>query len=375
MEIKYIGYYDTVENKVENRKYVLSATNKMLYIISAIHKCGYNVRILSKSITLNSKCCSPKTIILNNKSILKLPFSLGRGSKIRNVLDRRIIDVQLMLMMLKASPQDIIILYHNLDPFFIIRSTKAIKKYKLILEIEEIYGDVANDKKLSNKELDFFKIADSYIFPTELLNQKINTENKPYVIVDGTYKVEEDRNCKFDDGKIHGVYAGTLDPRKGGALTAVKTGAYLDESYHIHIIGFGSESDKKYLQDQINIISANTKCTITYDGLYSGEEYIRFIQKCHFGFSTQMPGAAFNETSFPSKVLSYLANGLRVVSVRIKVLEMSKVNDLLYYYDENDPKEIAKVIIKIDMNDNYDSREVIKKLDKEFCEKIQKIWE
>ena len=44
---------------------------------------------------------------------------------------------------------------------------------------------------------------------------------------------------------MEGVYAGTYDPRKGGVLAAVAAGQYLDDKYHIHIIGFGDEQDEK----------------------------------------------------------------------------------------------------------------------------------
>ena len=39
-KIYYLGYYDIPENSAENRNYVLSASNKMTYIIEATEKCG-----------------------------------------------------------------------------------------------------------------------------------------------------------------------------------------------------------------------------------------------------------------------------------------------------------------------------------------------
>ena len=112
---------------------------------------------------------------------------------------------------------------------------------------------------------------------------------------------------------------------------------------------------------------------ISYDGLLMGSDYIRFLQSCHVGLSTQDPNASFNETSFPSKVLSYLANGLRVVSIRMKSLERSSIGHLLYYYDVNTPKGIASAIESINFNIPYDSRIVIQELDQKFVLEIQKI--
>ena len=215
----------------------------------------------------------------------------------------------------------------------------------------------------------FFELADAYIFSSTQLEKRINTKQKKYAICLGTYQVEPDRGIRFHDGKIHVVYAGTFDPRKGGAIAAA--GEFLPENYHIHIIGFGSEKDKKYLLNKIEEVSKKSKCTVTYDGLKSGEEYIRFIQSCDIGLSTQNPDAAFNETSFPSKVLSYLANGLRVVSIRIRALEQSAVNDLLFYYDENSPQAIAEAVKRINPETVYDSRKRIADLSENFVREIE----
>ena len=125
--------------------------------------------------------------------------------------------------------------------------------------------------------------------------------------------------------------------------------------------------------DQIQQINRNSVAKVTYDGLLSGEEYIQFVQSCQVGFSTQQPEGAFNETSFPSKVLSYLANGLRVVSIRIEALERSKISSLLYYYDENTPEAIAEAVQNIDFSEEYDSRAVIQQLDQEFVKKVENI--
>ena len=109
---------------------------------------------------------------------------------------------------------------------------------------------------------------------------------------------------------------------------------------------------------------------MSYDGLLSGEDYIRFIQSCDIGLSTQNPDAAFNATSFPSKILSYMANGLRVVSIRIPAIEQSAVGDMLIYYDKQTPQEIARAIRAVQMDALYHSRVRIQALDQAVCEQM-----
>ena len=61
-----------------------------------------------------------------------------------------------------------------------------------------------------------------------------------------------------------------------------------------------------------------------------------------------------------------MANGLRVVSVRIPVVETSDVGDILYYYDKQTPEDIAHAILMINFDKKYDSRKRILELYEKF---------
>lgn len=365
-KIFYMAYYNST-NSGERRNAVLSSVNKMNYICEALENNGYNTEIVSASGTTEKKFCKSKKVKLTDKTTLKLFSSLPRLNRIVSVIDRAILKTKLFLYMIKNTNKDsIVMVYHSLGYMSIVKRLKKLKGFKLIIEAEEIYGDVIGDEKTSQKEYDFFKIADGFIFPTELLSEKVNTEKKPEVIIYGTYHIEKEMPKIFSDGKIHCVYAGTLDPRKGGAIASAESALFLNENYHIHILGFGNEKEKAEMLNTIDSISKKSKAKITYDGLLSGEEYIKFIQSCDIGLSTQNPNGKYNDTSFPSKILSYMANGLRVVSVRIPVVEESGIGKCVYYYDEQAPENIAKAIKSIDFSEEYDSRKTIGVLDKAF---------
>lgn len=373
--IKVLAPYNTTDN-IENRAIFPAACNKLSYIIDRLSQ-DQQVEVISASNTLNKKSDSATVKQLNENATLQLLKGSGRGkSRLAGKISTILFKMRLFFHLLfHVKKDDDLWVYHSLSYMGMVKFVKKIKKCRLILEVEEIYGDVIKSSKTVKKELKYFKKADAYIFPTQLLHEKINGKGKPYAIIHGTYNVEEQRADKFDDGRIHCVYAGTFDPRKGGVAAAAAAAQFLDEKYHLHIIGFGSENDTKLLINTIQEMSKKTRCKITYDGLLSGEEYIRFLQSCDIGLSTQNPSAAFNDTSFPSKVLSYMANGLRVVSVKIKALETSAVNNLLYYYEGDQPERIAEAIRSIDMNDGYDSRKCIRELDENFCNDLRKLWE
>lgn len=365
-KIFYMAYYNST-NSSERRNAVLSSVNKMNYICEALENNGYNTEIVSASGATEKKFCKSKKVKLTDKTTLKLFSSLPRLNRIVSVIDRVILKTKLFLYMIKNTNKDsIVMVYHSLGYMSLVKRLKKLKGFKLIIEAEEIYGDVIGDEKTSQNEYDFFKIAGGFIFPTELLSEKVNTEKKPEVIIYGTYHIEKELPKLFSDGKIHCVYAGTLDPRKGGAIASAESALFLNENYHIHILGFGNEKEKAEMLNIIDSISKKSKAKITYDGLLSGEEYIKFIQSCDIGLSTQNPNGKYNDTSFPSKILSYMANGLRVVSVRIPVVEESGIGKCVYYYDEQTPENIAKAIKSIDFSEEYDSRKTIGVLDKAF---------
>jgi hypothetical protein len=350
------------------RRGVVSATNKIDYILSALNQNGYDVELISSSYILDKKYVFDKggKKKLNDKAILILSPSFGAKTIIGKYLGIFFTSICFFFKLLSINRNSTLFVYHAPWYYFSVKLAKKIKGFRLVLEVEEIYADVNGKDTTRKKENKFFKLADAYLFATDLLNEKINKNDKPYAVIYGTYNVENKREVSFVDDKIHCVYAGTFDPRKGGAAAAAAAAAALNERYHIHIIGFGSDADKNYLFDVIKKVSKKADCKVTYDGLLKGDDYLNFLQKCQIGLSTQIPDAEFNDTSFPSKVLSYMANGLRVVSVRIKALEISQIGKILYYYDGNSPQAIADAIKAVDINDNYDGRKTVEKLHNEF---------
>lgn len=380
-ELKYIAYYsDPDESK--HRKAAPSADTKIDYIVSVLMREGCNVKVISKCGV--EKCESilkynGDYAIEKNGTLVRFVPSLTSKFRPLRFFTRIYTNLKINRLIKKEclNTDCKILIYHSLGMYSVIKYLKKHKK-PFILEVEEIYSDVMAKKKKQNREKEdfMFSAASSYIFSTELLNREINSGNKPYVVCNGTYnttqKLVEEKI--FDDkDKNHCVYAGTFDPRKGGVTAAISAAEFLSENYHMHILGFGNEEETKSMKDLISEVSKKSVATVTYDGLLSGEEYIRFIQSCDIGLSTQNPDAAFNATSFPSKILSYMSNGLRVVSIRIPAIEGSAIGKYMYYYDKQTPEEIAKAIMAVNVEDDYDGRKIISSLDAEFRRDLEVI--
>ena len=86
------------------------------------------------------------------------------------------------------------------------------------------------------------------------------------------------------------------------------------------------------------------------------------MSKCDIGLATQKNGG-FSNTSFPSKILTYLGCGLKVVSPPIDAVKLSPASDFVYTYEEFDGKSIAEAVVKAYSSTSIDIIEEVKKLD------------
>ncbi len=381
MHVHYICQYGELEEN-RNLAYSPAGVAKMKYIIDTLKGMGCTVTVYSTCCTKNGLGCfyNRKIIEIDKQQTVILSFTFGTKSKSRlksyvmQRLERFTNKCQLLFYLLfKVKQKDIVMVYHEMYYLPIMRFVKMFKRIALVYEVEELYTAVANrsDKELQT-EVAELSIADAYIFSNDIMARKYGFDSKPYVVAYGAYRMEPVYSGNQKDGKIHAVYAGTFDPRKGGAA-AITAAEHLDSNYHVHIIGFGSDEDVCSLRNSIAEISKRTDCTITYDGLLQGERYIEFLQGCDIGLCTQIPDATYNNSSFPSKILSYMANGLRVVSIRIKAIEQSTVGDAIYYYEEQTPEAIANAIKNVDFSDGYNPMQILDSLDARFVEDLEKL--
>ncbi len=373
--IYYVGFFSHDLLKDENRSVFRTALIPMLYVTSAIKRSGHSLTRVSVSVTRGKHSCPGHIMEIdeNEKNIFfKSCGKSGKISTLFSIVQNKFEIIKFFFKNVRKS--DTVIVYHSLYYLKLVLFLRKIIGFRLVLEVAEIYSDVYGTEKMRKKELKNCTQADAFLFFSELLEETVNTEKKPFVITYGTYFSEPvyEKNMFSNDGNDrikHLVFAGTFSHQKGAA-TAASLGKYLPRDYHIHIIGSGTDEEKKALQEIIDQNNSDCTARVSLDGYFSGEDYKRFLQNCDIGLCTQDSNAKFNATSFPSKVTSYLSNGLRVVAVRMPALEKSEVNDILYYYDGNDPMAIVEAILGIDWNDNYDSRQVLRDLDEKFVRDI-----
>lgn len=354
--IKYIGFYDCSDSPFK-RVGAPSAMHKMQYIIAAFGEVNSKIQLISPSWFSEEATDAPlvfsKKHHYSENCTVVLGPSFGSSSKVFSYLKIIFALTWLFFYLLRNTKKDEkVIMYHS--PWLVIPVllAKKMKRFHLILEVEEIYADVTSLHSYFDKlEYIIFEKADAFLFSTELLAEKL-AKNKPYSIIYGNYSVQDLQTQEgMQSDKIKLLYAGIIDSEKAGAFNAIEIAPYLNENYEICILGFG-EIEK--LQNRIQEINAIASCKVVYDGIRSGSEYVKYCQECSIGLSTQTMSGDYLNTSFPSKILSYLGMGLPVVSCFVDCVSKSSISDLVTYYYEDTPKAIAEAVVNV------------KKIDKSF---------
>lgn len=374
--IKYVCYYHSLEPN-KPRECVQAATTKIDYTISVLNRIGYDVDIISPAIISAKKICfsAGGTNKIDCNTLRHFPSFGFLSSRYFRYLSRKITNFYFKRYLTNnINTGEQIIVYHSIGYCSQLLELKKKIGFKLIGEIEEIYQDVhPQTPKLNNDEYSFCVESEKYIFPNAVLNEKINTQNRPYLVIHGLYNIQLVTERRFDDGKIHVLYSGTFDPVKGGAHATLEMAQYLPSNYHVHVTGFGNENQVKMVSEKYSQIRGHTECDVTYHGFISREELNTLMQKCHIGLCTQDPTKELNLTSFPSKILNYMSNGLVVLSGCNRAIEESAVGDLVYYYNEHTPEVIASAIVEIRTPNGDKCKERLRMLDKEFENNLREL--
>ncbi|MGL5704674.1 MAG: hypothetical protein ACRDD6_05245 [Tannerellaceae bacterium] len=350
VEIKYIGYFeDYLSNSKYKRSASLAAVAKMTYISKVLSELGYRVNIISLShIEGGNGFEFGTTKRLFEKVILTKCLSWGVNNRISLYFRILYTYFWLFVKLLAVRRGEKILVYHSPWLALPIQIAKWLRGFDVLLEIEEIYADISSINSVFDK-LEYYLIenSDCYLISSDLIKVKLNSQKKTVVLY-GQYDVAPNLGAPKLDSKIHLLYAGIIDSEKAGAFNAIKAAEYLDENYVLHIVGFG---EVDLLLDRIESVKKKTQCQIQYDGIKTGEEFIKYTQEFHIGLSTQNMVGCYLNSSFPSKILSYLCLGLNVVSCDIKCVRESAIGDLVTYYSDDSDDALAIAIKNMEIRD------------------------
>jgi len=376
-KIYYVCFYTEPECQNEVVSYP-SVWSKIEYITAVIKKTGSAVEQLCIAPSLNGTIKGKIKIVDNCERHIYLTSSYSQ-KKLVQIINAFIYKLRILFFLLKnVRENDKVLVYHSLFHKRWLWIYKKIFKRKFILEIEDVFSELDNSsKKLKDREWQLIHLADAYLCINELVASKLSN-NKKVIISYGNYSLPKLYQKEKMD-KIRLVYAGVIEQERKAAFLAVDAMKGLPDTYELHILGFGDEKNIICLKKEIDEINnLRGKQVVFLHDRKSGEQYYKFLQTCDIALSTHSydesnMNAADN--TFPSKVLVYLANGLRVVAQQLECLQASTIGDLLYYYSSPNAQLLADVIRDIDLSDNYDSRTRIDELNRVFCQEVALLLE
>lgn len=303
-------------------------------------------------------------------------WGFGKPCRVARRLHRWLRQAQLARFLFGLGPEDTVVAYHFLMLAEILLRAKKARGFRLVLELEEFYQDVAPcTRRQRNAENAIAQAAEGYLLAAQTLAEKIPA-GRPYVVVNGNYTLPEEAAPApaAPDGRIHCLYSGSFEIAKQGARIAIEAAEFLPENYCVHICGFGSPEQVKAVRQRIAQVQPRTRCEIRYEGFLSDEQYQAMLSQCRIGLSTLVPDEKFSELCFPSKILVYLSHGLNVVSSKTRAVQQSDVGDLLYYYQNQTPQEVAAAILQVG-ECPADPRQRLRELDEKAGRKIRQLME
>lgn len=372
--MKYICEYQIPVKNNEGRYFALSACDKASYIHSVLNRIGYTVEIISPS--FSKKTSRRRTDIISSKVTLLSGFSLGWVGPLTRVFSRLSAMLWFFCFLLfECKKGETIIIYHGIQNAPVLVLAKRIKRFKYILEVEEIYSSLQLGKELKWRrwlEKNIIRISDAFIFASKNLEQRCNIYHRPYLIAHGSYIVEPHLSNKIQDGKIHVVYAGLIENKKN-AFYSCCIAKYLDKNYVVHIIGYGNEPDISNLKKKIEEQNKTSDCKVQYDGLKRGYEYLSYLQSCHIGICPLSKCSDYQQACFPSKITSYLSNGLFVVTTDNEVLKTSVYSSFLSFVKNDSPEAFAKSIIQTNVQSVLNPSSCIKFEDERVLVELKRL--
>lgn len=370
--IHYFAFYsgNTSNSKIRTSNY--AGDDKIDYICSAITDINEPLTLVSNARSLHGYLpYERKNIsdVYKRVYFASLPKSNVFGHTI-NVLFGFIQIIWYVIFNVKNG--DTVLVYHSLGYRNIFSILKRLYGFKYILEIEELFEFFESSNSYKKNEARVFKAPDGYLVSNKFINNRINLDNKPAVVINGIYRIEKKRCEQYKNDKVVVLYAGNLEKQKGVDYI-IRSASCLSSKYEIRIIGFGTESDIERISNLIKQVNTTSECKVRFDGALKGEAYIEYCQMCDIGICVQDPNDQFNLFEYPSKVFSYLSNGLKVVTNELEQIKNSDVYNYLYISKGVTPDEIAKAVIEADLDRGKKPDDILLFLDNKFKKELKEV--
>ena len=222
---------------------------------------------------------------------------------------------------------NVVTLYTDLNKFDVNDVTKHKSLLRKIIKTIINIGDYIN-----------VKISDKFILLTEQMNEVVNKENKPYIVIEGlvdkNFKVSKKVNTK----KNAIMYAGGLYEKYGVKLLIESFVKWNNPEFELWLCG----SDG----DLIEYIENLNNPQIKYLGSLPNKKVVKLEQECVLLINPRYTNEDYTKYSFPSKNMEYMLSGTPVLTTILPGMP-KEYYDYVYLIDEETPDGIISQLNKI----------------------------
>ena len=233
-------------------------------------------------------------------------------------------------------------------PTMLIAKIFNIKIFVMVPDIPKYMDTYSNTKsiirnKLSNLLSNLNKLFennfDGYVLLTEYMNELVNLNKKPYIVMEGFVikeTVSTTDNAHKDPKNIV-MYAGTLHEKYGIKKLIDAFQLINIDNCELWIYG---EGDCLKLIQETSIINNSIK----YKGTKNKDEIIKLEKMVTLLVNPRPSIEEFTKHSFPSKTLEYMASGTPVLTTKLLGIP-DEYFEYLYTFDDESIEGLAKTIL------------------------------
>ena len=190
---------------------------------------------------------------------------------------------------------------------------------------------------------------DAFLFLTEAMNDVVNKNNKPYIVIEGHSDIEmRNRENSIDDKVVPNVimYAGGVSKIYGLEMLVNAFRKINPDNWELHIYGKGdydnelaeiSKQDEKVkffgIVPNAEVVDKQLRATLLVNPRPTNEDYVKY--------------------SFPSKTLECMVSGTPLITTALPGMP-KEYNNYVYIFDKETEEgfaETLKKIIAVDKNE------------------------
>ncbi|WP_435168686.1 glycosyltransferase [Paenibacillus glycanilyticus] len=344
------NYMSTQIATLRNSQNIYSqpANNKILGIKKSLEAAGASVKVLSSGL-VNSKSFKWHKRVEEKSNLIDVVYC--------SILDIPLISTIVSIVFMffeirkehkKKSIDNLIFYNYKPEVAWAAWLAKRIFNIPITIEYEDGYSNIDSVKgfkrvlmKLTEDVVS--KNISSAITVNSLLAEK---QSVPSVVVRGVtdanlYLMREKHNKSKRSMPII-FYGGGLDKERGIEIL-LESLKYITKDFKLIITGKG----KITIDDP----------RVDFKGFIDYESMLSYMLDADILIQCQLSQHQFGNSSFPSKVFEYMATGNLIISSEVADIK-DFAGDAFYYYQNDDPKQLAKVIIAALNDDSNTHRKI-----------------